>query len=82
MTNEIKSECARKFAPLIEFENTSAQAADDILQLFKRMTANEKLATTSKGELDVTKTLNEQNRKEIKTNKDKIADLLAMVTDL
>jgi hypothetical protein len=24
MTNEIKSECTRKFAPLIEYENTSS----------------------------------------------------------
>ena len=52
------------------------------MQLYKRMAANEKLSTTTKGELDITKTLNDQNRKDIKTNKDKIADLLAMIDEL
>lgn len=31
MRNEIKSDCARKFAPLIEYQNTSVRAADDIV---------------------------------------------------
>lgn len=53
MRNEIKSDCARKFAPLIEYQNTSVRAADDIVQLYKRITVNEKFSAITKGELDI-----------------------------